>query len=61
VNVWRQQKVDELRQHVAALLARRAALAADTAQANAVRQLDDQIAEHCTAIADFERQLRATS
>jgi hypothetical protein len=60
VNDWRQQKVDELRQRCADLLARRAVLAADPAQANAVRQLDDQITEHATAISEIERQLKAT-
>ncbi|HKD93036.1 MAG TPA: hypothetical protein VKB56_14080 [Terriglobales bacterium] len=59
MNAWQQQKVDQLRQRLAAHLARRAVLAADPAQANTVRQLDDQIAEHCTAISDIERSLKA--
>jgi hypothetical protein len=59
VNVWQQQKLDDLWWSLAAHLKRRAALAADKAQADAVRRIDDEIAEHCTAI-DIERQLKAT-
>ena len=60
MNAWQQQKVDELRQHVAGLLERRAVLAADSAQANNVRRLDDKIAKACRSIADIEHQLKAT-
>jgi hypothetical protein len=56
VNVWKQQKVDELRQHVAALLERRA-LAADI---DALRRLDGEIEEVCRDLANAERQLKAT-
>jgi hypothetical protein len=48
-----------LRIALAAHLKRRAELAADKAQANNVRQLDDQIAEACRSIADIEHQLKA--
>jgi len=51
--------VDQLKQRLAAHLEHRAVLAADPAQANAVRQLDDQIAEACRSIADIEHQLKA--
>jgi hypothetical protein len=60
VNVWRQQKLDDLRRALAGHLARRGELAADPAQANTLRTLDDTISEHCTAIAKIERQLKAT-
>jgi hypothetical protein len=56
VNVWQQQKLDDLRCAVAALLDRRA-LAADI---DALRRLDAEIAEHCRGIADIERALRTT-
>jgi hypothetical protein len=61
VNDWRSQKVDDLRRRCADLLARRAVLVSDPAQANTVRQLDDQITEHCAAIAAIERKLKATT
>jgi hypothetical protein len=60
MSVWQQQKLDDLRCALAAHLKRRAELVADPAQANAVRQLDDQIAEAGRSIADIERRLRAT-
>jgi hypothetical protein len=60
MSAWQQQRVAELKQRLADHLKRRAVLAADPAQANTVRQLDDQIAEHCRTIAEIERQLRAT-
>jgi hypothetical protein len=60
MSAWQQQRLDELRQRLAGHLQRRAELAADNAQADAVRRLDDQITEHCTAIAAIERQLKAT-
>ena len=60
MSAWQQQRVAELKQRLADHLQRRAVLAADPAQASAVRQLDDQITEHCTAIADIERRLKAT-
>jgi hypothetical protein len=53
-----QQMVDELRQRLAAYLHRWAELAADTAQADAVRRLDAGMTEHCRTIADIERSLR---
>jgi hypothetical protein len=56
VNVWQQQKLDDLRRVLAALLERRK-LAADI---DALRRLDAEIAEHCRSIADIERALRAT-
>jgi hypothetical protein len=56
VNVWRQQKVDELRQRCADLLARRA-VAADI---DALRRLDGEIEEVCRDLANAERQLKAT-
>ena len=58
--VWKEQKLDDLRQRLAEHLVRRAELAADPAQANAVRRIDDEIAEHCTTIAEIERSLKAT-
>jgi hypothetical protein len=58
VNAWQHQKLDDLRRAVAAHLERRAVLAADPEQANALRQLDDEIAEHCRDIAAIERALR---
>jgi hypothetical protein len=61
VNVWQQQKLNDLRRALAAHLQRRAQLVGDNAQANAVRQLDDQIAECCRTAADIERRLRAMS
>jgi hypothetical protein len=60
MTVANQQMVDDLRQRLAAHLERRAELAADKAQANAVRRIDDEIAQHCRTIADIERQLKAT-
>jgi hypothetical protein len=60
MSAWQQQKLADLRRALAAHLARRAELAADTAQADAVRRLDGDIAEHCRAIADIERALRTT-
>jgi hypothetical protein len=54
VNAWQQQKLDDLRRALAAHLERRAELA----DADAVRRLDDAIAEHCTAIAAIERALK---
>jgi hypothetical protein len=54
VNVWQQQKLDDLRRAVAALLERRV-LAADT---DALRRLDAEIEEHARAIADIERAIR---
>jgi hypothetical protein len=56
MSAWQQQKLDDLRRAVAALLERRA-VAADI---DALRRLDADIAEHCTAIADIERRLKAT-
>jgi hypothetical protein len=61
VNVWKQQVVAELKQRLADHLKRRAVLAADSAQAGALRTLDDTITEHCAAIAEIERQLKATA
>ena len=57
MNDWRQQKVDDLRRAVAALLERRA-LAADI---DALRRLDGEIEEVCHDLANAERQLKATS
>jgi hypothetical protein len=51
VNVWKQQKLDDLRRAVAALLERRE-LAAD------IDALDGEIAEHCRSIAALERALK---
>jgi hypothetical protein len=56
VNDWRQQKVDDLRRAVGALLERRA-LAADI---DALRRLDGEIEEVCRDLANAERQLKAT-
>jgi hypothetical protein len=56
VNVWQQQRLDDLRHAVAALLERRV-LATDI---DGLRRLDGEIAEHCTAIAEIEHQLKAT-
>jgi hypothetical protein len=56
MSVWQQQRLDDLRRAVAALLERRA-LAADI---DALRRLDADIAEHCSTIADIERRLKAT-
>jgi hypothetical protein len=55
VNAWQQQKLEALRRALAGHLARRAEFAAD---ADAVRRLDSEIAEHCTAIATIERALK---
>jgi hypothetical protein len=60
MDILKQQRVDELREHLAVLFARRDALAADPAQANTARRLDGEIGEHCAAIADLERSLKAT-
>jgi hypothetical protein len=60
MSAWQQQQLDDLRQRLAGHLQRRAELAADKAQADAVRRIDADIAEHCTAIAKIERQLKAT-
>ena len=57
MNDWRQQKVDDLRRAVAALLERRA-LAADI---DALRRLDGEIEGVCRDLANAERQLKATS
>ena len=56
MNDWRQQKVDDLRRAVGALLERRA-LAADI---DALRRLDGEIEEVCRDLANAERQLKAT-
>jgi hypothetical protein len=56
VNVWQQQKLDDLRRVLAAHLERRA-LATDI---DALRRIDGEIAEHVTAIAEIERKLKAT-
>jgi hypothetical protein len=56
MSVWQQQKLDDLRRAVAALLEHRAL----TTDIDAIRRLDGDIAEHCTAIADIERKLKAT-
>ena len=56
MNVWQQQKVDELRQRCADLLARRAVLA----DVDALRRLDGEIEEVCRDLANAERQLKAT-
>jgi hypothetical protein len=61
MSAWKQQKLDDLRRALAAHLKRRAELAGDAAQANAVRGLDDQIAEHCRSIADIERSLKVAT
>jgi hypothetical protein len=61
MSVWQQQKLDDLRRALAAHLQRRAELSADAAQANTVRGLDDEIAEHCRAIADIERSLKVAT
>jgi hypothetical protein len=73
MNVWQQQKLDDLRVRFADRLAHRDQLAAQRqAHADAlapslvagineqIRRLDDEIAEHCRSIADIERALRAT-
>jgi len=56
VNDWRQQKVDDLRRAVAALLERH-----DAADIDALRRLDGEIEEVCRDLANAERQLKATS
>jgi hypothetical protein len=56
VNDWRQQKVDDLRQRCADLLARRAVLA----DVDALRWLDGEIEEVCRDLANAERQLKVT-
>ena len=58
MSAWQQHRLDDLRRAVAALLERRAELAADK---DAVRRLDDDIAEHCRTIADIERKLKAAT
>jgi hypothetical protein len=58
MDILKQQRVAELRGRLAVLFARRDALVADPAQANAARGLDDEITEHCTAIASIERALK---
>jgi hypothetical protein len=60
MDVLKQQRADELRGRLAALFARSAQLAADEAQTNSLRQLDDEIAEHCRGVADVERALRTS-
>jgi hypothetical protein len=54
---WRQQKLDDLRGAIAALLEHRA-LATDI---DTIRRLDGQISEHCTVVADLERSLKVAS
>ena len=61
MSVWQQQKLDDLRCALAAHLKRRAVAAllehrALTTDIDAIRRLDGDIAEHCTAI---ERKLKA--
>jgi hypothetical protein len=56
MSAWQQQQLDDLRKHVAGLLARRATLA----DADALRRLDADIVEHRQTIADIERRLKAT-
>jgi hypothetical protein len=58
MNILKQQRADELRGRLAALVERRANLAADSAQANTLQQIDDEIASTCRAVADLERALR---
>jgi hypothetical protein len=54
MSAWQQQQLDDLRQRLADHLQRRGELA----DADAVRRIDDEIAEQCTSIADIERQLK---
>jgi hypothetical protein len=55
MSVWQQQRLDDLRRAVAALLERRA-LAADI---DGLRRLDAEIEEHARAITAIERKLKA--
>jgi hypothetical protein len=59
MSAWQQQRLDDLRSALAVHLKRRGE-AADKADADAVRRIDGEIAEHAGAIADIERRLRAT-
>jgi hypothetical protein len=60
MSVWQQQRLDDLRSALAVHLKRRGE-AADKADADALRRIDGEIAEHCRSIADIERQLRPTT
>jgi hypothetical protein len=56
-----QQLVDELRQRLGGQLERRGELAADPAQADALRRLDAEIGEAARSLAAAERGLKETT